>query len=370
MFFSACGLILCQEQHATLMCPKPADSTSQDLAFLRELELLRIREAQFSLILSGIQDHAVSMLDPQGAIVTWNAAAERIKGYTLEEVRGKHFRLLFTEADRQAGIPETELRVARQDGKYLGDGVRLRKDGTHFIANVSLSALRDEQGTLKGFVKVTHDITERVRAQRGVETMSEASAALTSSFHEQAMLAGFSSALLKNFADVVSIDFIDAHGQMRHGLVSHCDPDTEARLREHRTRSAPQLAKHPIAAVMDGHGRIVEGLTELLQDPAVEPEARRLALSLELRSLLVLPLLAGATVFGCLILGSRLHKHFSARELQLGEELARRLALALDNARLTERAQAGEHRLLMALEAGQMGAWEWEIAQSRVNWSP
>jgi PAS domain S-box-containing protein len=310
------------------------------------------------------------MLDPQGAIVTWNSAAERIKGYTLEEVRGKHFRLLFTEADRQAGIPETELRVAAEAGKYLGDGFRLRKDGTQFIANVSMSALRDEQGTLKGFVKVTHDITERVRAQRGVETMSEASAALTSSFHEQAMLSGFASALLKNFADIVSIDFIDERGQMRHGLVAHADPDMAARLREHRARFAPQLAKHPIAAVMDGRGRIVEDLTELLQGSAIEPETRVLAAGLELRSLLVLPLLAGTTVFGCLLAGSRLHKHFSARDLQLGEELARRLSLALDNARLTERAQAGEHRLLMALEAGQMGAWEWEIAANQVNWSP
>ncbi len=121
----------------------PARPTEQDVAFLRELEALRVREAQFSLILGGIQDHAVSMLDAEGAIVTWNATAERIKGYTLEEVRGRHFRLMFTEEDQRAGVPETELRLARATGKSYGDRPRLRKDGTRFIANVSLSSLRD-----------------------------------------------------------------------------------------------------------------------------------------------------------------------------------------------------------------------------------
>ncbi len=342
----------------------PTRPTEQDVAFLRELEALRVREAQFSLILSGIQDHAVSMLDPEGAIVTFNATAERINGYTLEEVRGRHFRLLFTEQDRRAGVPEAELRIASETGKYHGDGRRLRKDGTHFIADVSLSALRDEQGVLRGFVKVTHDITERVRAQNNLETLSEASAVLTSLFNEQGMLEAFTRALVRTFADSVAVDFVDEKMQLRHGTLAHTDPMTERLLRQKRAHSAPHLATHPISQVLNGQGRIVESPGEL------PPGAKLESAPGELQSMLILPLLARGTVFGSLVFGSRLHQSYDTRDLLLGGELARRLALTLDNARLFEQAQAGEQRLLVALEAGRMGAWEWEIPAKRVTWSP
>ena len=342
----------------------------QDVAFLRELEALRLREAQFSLILGGIQDHAVSMLDAEGAIVTWNATAERIKGYTLEEVRGRHFRLLFTDEDQRAGVPETELRIASETGKYLGDGERLRKDGTRFIANVSLSSLRDEQGVLRGFVKVTHDVTARVRAQNNLATLSEASSGLTSLFDEQGMLEAFTRALLRTFADSVAVDFVDPRGQVRYGLVANADPATEALLRRRRARTAPHFATHPIAQVMSGTGRIVDDIDELLPGAKLCPDPSSPKAPGELRSALVLPLIARTDVFGALVVGSRMRKNYDARDLQLGSELARRLALALDNARLFEQAQTGEQRLLVALEAGKMGAWEWEIAANRVTWSP
>jgi len=342
----------------------PAPPTEQDVAFLRELEALRLREAQFSLILSGIQDHAVSMLDAEGAIVTWNATAERVKGYTLEEVRGRHFRLLFTEADQRAGVPEAELRIAGETGKYQGEGERLRKDGSRFTANVSMSSLRDEQGILRGFVKVTHDVTARVRAQDNLETLSQASAVLTSLFDEQGMLDAFTRPLLKTFADLAIVDFIDEQRRMRHGLLTHADPAMEDLLRRSRARTAPHLATHPIARVLSGTGCIIDDLEELLPNTRAEAEQA------QLRSLLILPLMARGGVFGSLLLGSRRRRNYDARDLQLGGELARRLALALENARLFEQTQAGEQRLLVALEAGKMGAWEWEIEANHVTWSP
>ncbi|HET7538868.1 MAG TPA: PAS domain S-box protein [Polyangiaceae bacterium] len=341
----------------------PTRPTEQDAAFLRELETLRVGEAEFSLILGDIQDHAVSLLDADGAIVTWNATAERIKGYTLDEVRGKHFRLLFTERDQNAGMPETELRIAKETGKYQGDAQRLRKDGTLFIANVSLSALRDEQGVLRGFVKVTHDITARVRAQNQLETSSEASAALTSLLDEPAMLAAFTRALVKRYADCSAVDFIDEKRKLRYGELSHVNPLVESALRQKRARSLPHLTTHPVARVMDGSGCIVEDPGELLRGANLDLDG-------ELQSALILPLIARGSVFGALALGSRSRKNYDASDLSLGIELARRLALALDNARLFERARAGEQRLAVALEAGKMGAWEWEIAANHVTWSP
>jgi PAS domain S-box-containing protein len=123
-----------------------------------ELELRR-QERRLRLILDGVRDHAISMLDPEGRVETFNAPAEQIKGYSLDEVRGRYFGMFFLPEDRETGLPEMELEVARRQGRYEGEGWRLRKDGSRFYAAVSLSALHDPTGALVGFVKVTQDRT-------------------------------------------------------------------------------------------------------------------------------------------------------------------------------------------------------------------
>jgi len=137
------------------------DRTQTIEELTREVAALRLQDQRLRLILDGVRDHAVTMLDPEGRVETFNAPAERIKGYFLEEVRGRYYGMFFTPDDRKAGLPETELEVARTHGRYDGEGWRQRKDGSRFYAMVSLSALRDGAGTLVGFVKVTQDITER-----------------------------------------------------------------------------------------------------------------------------------------------------------------------------------------------------------------
>ena len=126
---------------------------------------LQARESQLRAIIDGVHDHAISLVDLEGRIVTWNAAAERIKGYTLSEVRGHHIRMLFVEEDRAHGLPEHELEVARRVGHWQGDGWRRRKDGTTFPAHVSVSALHEKDGEVTGFVKVTQDVSERRRME-------------------------------------------------------------------------------------------------------------------------------------------------------------------------------------------------------------
>lgn len=120
---------------------------------------LRQQEQRLSLIVEGVRDHAISMLDPDGRIVTFNRAAQQIKGHALEDVRGQHFGLFFTPENRASGLPELELKTAREHGRYEGEGWRERKDGSRFYAAVSLSRLQDDSGELVGFVKVTQDRT-------------------------------------------------------------------------------------------------------------------------------------------------------------------------------------------------------------------
>jgi PAS domain S-box-containing protein len=120
-------------------------------------------ERRFRLLVEGVVDYAIYMLDPDGIVINWNAGAERIKGYQAEEAVGRHFGMFYLPEDRQARAPEHALQVARENGKFEAEGWRLRKDGTKFLASVVIDALY-EDGELIGFAKITRDITERNKA--------------------------------------------------------------------------------------------------------------------------------------------------------------------------------------------------------------
>ena len=126
---------------------------------------LRTSEERFRLLVEGVKDYAIFMLDPSGHITSWNQGAERIKGYRAEEVIGRHFSLFYREEDATAGVPIRGLKIAEQEGRFEAEGWRQRKDGSLFWANVIITALRDDAGNLRGFAKVTRDITERKRTQ-------------------------------------------------------------------------------------------------------------------------------------------------------------------------------------------------------------
>ena len=130
---------------------------------------LRESERQFRLLVAGVTDYALFMLDPNGIVSSWNAGAERIKGYSADEIIGQHFSRFYTESDRAAGIPARALYAANKEGHFEVEGWRVRKDGSLFWANVVINPIRDERGDLTGFAKITRDITERRNAQKALE---------------------------------------------------------------------------------------------------------------------------------------------------------------------------------------------------------
>lgn len=132
-------------------------------------DALRESERQFRLLVEGVTDYALYMLDPNGIVTSWNRGAERIKGYRADEVVGHHFSLFYTERDRSAGLPTLALRTAEQEGRFEAEAWRVRKDGMHFWANVIIDPIHDESGKLVGFAKVTRDITERREAQLALQ---------------------------------------------------------------------------------------------------------------------------------------------------------------------------------------------------------
>ncbi|WP_293780679.1 PAS domain-containing sensor histidine kinase [uncultured Oxalicibacterium sp.] len=137
-------------------------------------EALQKSEQQFRLLVQGVTDYAIYMLDTNGMITSWNAGAQHIKGYTVSEIIGNHFSRFYTVEDQALGIPQRTLKIASAEGRYEQEGWRVRKDGSRFLANVVVDAIRDELGQLIGFAKVTRDITEKRAAAEQLEKANTA----------------------------------------------------------------------------------------------------------------------------------------------------------------------------------------------------
>ncbi len=148
---------------------------TRDISHRREAEAkLRESEQRFRMLVQGVRDYAIYMLDPQGIVSNWNAGAEAIKGYSEQEIVGQHFSRFYTAADQAAGEPARALAIAARDGKFENEAIRVRKDGSLFWANVLIDPIYDETGALTGFAKITRDVSERRRAQEQIDAGKEA----------------------------------------------------------------------------------------------------------------------------------------------------------------------------------------------------
>ena len=189
-------------------------------------EALRASELHFRLLVDSVVDYAIFMLDPDGIVSSWNRGAERIKGYRAEEIVGRHFSQFYTQEDRATGLPRQALTQAASGTPYQAEGWRVRKDGSHFRASVRMSAIRDATGTLVGFAKVTHDITEQREAQESLrraqerlaqsqklEMLGQLTGAIAHDFNNLLMVIGANAQLVKRrLVDPPSLRAIEAVG--------------------------------------------------------------------------------------------------------------------------------------------------------------
>jgi PAS domain S-box-containing protein len=134
---------------------------------------LEALEHRYQLVIDSVNDYAIFMLDTEGHIISWNLGAERIKGYTSNEVLGKHFSMFYPPEDKEWDKPGRELEIAARDGRLEDEDWRVRKDGSRFWANVIITAIRNERGELLGFAKVTRDLTERRALEEQLRTRAE-----------------------------------------------------------------------------------------------------------------------------------------------------------------------------------------------------
>jgi PAS domain S-box-containing protein len=193
-------------------------ASKQAAAALHESEL------HFRLLVDSVVDYAIYMLDPAGLVSSWNSGAQRIKGYRADEIIGQHFSRFYTPEDRAAGVPQRALAQAASGTPYLAEGWRVRKDGSHFWANVTLSAIRDDKGRLAGFAKVTRDVTERRESQESLrraqerlaqsqklEMLGQLTGAIAHDFNNLLMVVGANTQLVKRrLVDPPSLRAVEA----------------------------------------------------------------------------------------------------------------------------------------------------------------
>ncbi len=145
-------------------------------------------EEKFRLLVESVNDYGIFLMDPEGYIQSWNAGAEKIKGYTADEIIGKHFSTFYTVPDIQRNHPQEELKLAIKNGKYQEEGWRLRKNGTKFWAYIVITPLRNKHGDLVGFAKVTRDLTERKEAEEKLRQSEERSRRMFEGIKDYAMI--------------------------------------------------------------------------------------------------------------------------------------------------------------------------------------
>ncbi len=426
---------------------------------------LRESEERFRLLVEGVEDYAIFMIDTGGHVSTWNLGARRIKGYEAGEIVGEHFSAFFTGEDVERGHPEEVLRLAAAEGRHEEEGLRVRKDGSTFWANAVVTALRDQAGDLRGFAKVTRDITARKEAEErerlllreqaareratdilegisdafyavdkrwrftyvngkaeelwgrsreellgknlweefpeaadresyrrirrameeGVTTefearlaggawvtgraypsreglsvyfrdeteshrseeaqrfLVQASAVLSSSLDYHETLASVARLAVPTLADWCTVHIVEEDGVPRRLALEHTDPEKLrlARELERRYPPDPDAPRGLYNVLRTREPEMVARIPgELLEQVARDERHRELLIGLGLRSYMVVPLLTRGRILGAIsFVSAESGRRYGEADLRLAEELARRAAYAVDNARLYEEAQ-------------------------------
>jgi PAS domain S-box-containing protein len=307
---------------------------------------------QFQLLVESVVDYAIFMLDPHGVIRTWNAGAERIKGYKASEIVGKHFSIFYPGADARRGKPDYELRIAADEGRYEEEGWRVRKDGSTFWASVVITALRNTRRELVGFAKVTRDLTERRKYedQRGMLFDRERTA------REEAETSLKQLRVIQRVTDtaLAHLALDDLLNALLDRVVELLVVDTAAILlvSEDET-SLVARASHGIEEEVQGGVRIPLGqgfagrvakdrrpviLEDIRHSNVLNPMLREKGI----RSLLGVPLVAHGKLLGVLHVGALLPGRFQPRDAEILEVVADRIAIGIENANLFAEARAAK----------------------------
>ena len=286
-------------------------------------ETLQQSEERFRLLVDGAKDYAIFMLDPEGRVASWNPGAERIKGYRAEEIIGRHFSQFYTQEDAENGRPADLLKIAATEGRTENEGWRVRKDGCRFWANVTITALRNERGQLRGFSKVVRDFTERKRAQEAL--LLQITNTLVANLDVRRLFAAISASLRQVTPhEFASLALLQAAGK---------ELQVQVLYSYGKGVIAPEavmpLEGSPAAVALASHKPLLINPVDLQHFPS---EMTRCFAAEGVASACILPLVSRDQVLGTLNVGSRRESAFTQEDVTLLSQVANQIALAVDNA--------------------------------------
>jgi PAS domain S-box-containing protein len=312
-----------------MLKPLNKDGEPVVLSFVRDVTeqrdaqaALRRADLQLRSIVEGIRDYAIYLLDTDGCVATWNPGAERIKGYTADEVLGLHFSRFFTEEEIVRGRPAELLRLAAERGRIEEEAWRVRKDGSRFWADVIVTAIRDENGQLTGYAKVTRDFSDRKRVDEAL--MLQLSSVLLSNMDIGKLLEAISASIHQVIPhDNAAVSLYDAEaGDLVVHFLGPQNPDLfPGELRLSLTETISGLVFRTREPV----------LIERLSDAAQAPGTIRNLSAMGMQSGCWVPLIHHGEVIGTLNVLSRLEESLGQHELEILVRIASQVAMAVDN---------------------------------------
>ena len=313
-----------------MLKPVESDSGPIVLSFVRDIteqraaqDELRHSDQMMRSVVECVRDYAIYMLDPEGHVATWNEGGQRIKGYTADEIVGKHFSRFFIQEDVERNHPAELLALAAQRGRYEEEGWRVRKDGSRFWADTILTAIRDSAGQVTGYAKVTRDFTDRKRAEEAV--MLQLSNALLANMDVRKLLGAISASLREvvphdsatlglydPVSDQLVVQFLSAEdGGSTHGEVRL--PVTGSPAGEAFSTREPVILDH-------------------IEDSRFPPQSVRHLAGLGMQSGCWVPLIHRGQAIGTLMVASRLESSFTQSDSAMLTQIAGQVAMAVNNA--------------------------------------
>jgi PAS domain S-box-containing protein len=289
------------------------DATEQKAA----IEVARRRDLQLRTIVESVREYAIYLLDKDGNIMTWNPGAERIKGYTADEMVGKHFSRFFSEEDRERGRPAELLRLAEEKGRVEQEAWRIRKDGSRFWADVIVNAIRGARGEVIGFSKVVRDNTDRKRAEESV--MLQLSSALLSNMDVRKLLSAISASITEVIPhDAATLGLYDpATGEL---IVQFLAPDESGM---HRSEVRLPLEGSPAGEAFRTRQPVI---LERMEKSGFSPEGMRHHVSIGMHAGLWVPLVHRGEPIGTLAVSSRREGAFSQHDAEMLTQIADHVA--------------------------------------------
>ncbi|QRK06168.1 PAS domain S-box protein [Archangium violaceum] len=345
-------------------------NVAKDLTERKRVEdALRESEEQLRLLIDSVQGYGVFMVSPDGQVASWSPGAERVQGYRVEEVMGAPLSRFFRPEEVANGTPERLIQGALAEGRAEYEGWLVRKGGTTFWASVVLGAVMDRHGNLRGFSNITRDLTERMRAERAISFLADVGSVLAGSLDYRTTLEKIVRLAMRDETHACIVEMLEGQ-RIQPVAVAHVDQDQE-RIIQKAVRIMPvesRMGQGVARVVHTGQPELKSGISDVgwLGEALgfAEPNVLR---DLGVRSYMCVPLTARGKTFGAMVFLAAPGRNYASDDLLLAEELARRAALALDNARLYEQAQIAirmreevlaivSHDLRSPLSMIQMGA--------------